>query len=120
MIKEFWDIFAPEGIKRYMHGFEFAIDTGSHTPICCKKPTYGQNESKIILKAMDELKKLGWITKCSTGGWASPIVLAPKPHQEHVDTIKDFIWRMCISYRNLNRKTNSFQFPITWCNSAIE
>ena len=102
LIKAFWDVFAPEGIQRTMHGFEFAIDTGSLTPVCCKKPVYGPHESKIILKAMEALRKLSWIYLCASGGWGSPLVLAPKPHQETVKDINEFIWRVCVSYRGLN------------------
>ena len=38
MVKQFWDIFVAEGIRRPMLGVEFSIDTGNHTPVCCKKP----------------------------------------------------------------------------------
>jgi len=33
---------------------------------------------------------------------ATMIVLAPKPHQETVTGINDFVWRMCVSYGPLN------------------
>jgi hypothetical protein len=48
------------------------------------------------------------------------LVLAPKPHQENIDDIKDFIWRMCVSFRRLNRCTKPFTFPIPRCSDAIE
>ena len=47
------------------------------------------------------------------------IVLAAKPHQEHVTNIADFIWRMCISYRGLNAVTRPFQFPIPRCDHSV-
>ena len=56
--------------------------------------------------------------KCG-GPWGSLIVLAPKPHQENVTEIADFIWRMCVSYRALNRITKPFQFPIPRCDDSI-
>jgi hypothetical protein len=45
--------------------------------------------------------------------WLSRIVLAPKPHQEEVLEISDFIWRFCISYIALNQVTKviSYQEP---------
>jgi len=43
------------------------------------------------------------------GPWGSSIVLAAKPHQEHVIDIKDFVWRMCVSYRKLNSVTKSVE-----------
>ena len=103
-----------------MLGYELCIDTGSHTPYCCKKPTYGAHESKIIMKHIMKLLDMGWITHCESGGWCSPIVLAPKPHQEHVVDISDFVWRMCVSYRGLNKITNSFEYPIIRCDIFIE
>jgi hypothetical protein len=48
------------------------------------------------------------------------IVLAPKQHQEHVMNIEEFIWRMCVSFRRLNRVTKPFTFPIPCCADAIE
>jgi hypothetical protein len=103
-----------------MLGYEFAIDTGDHTPYCCKKPSYGSNEGKIIMSHVRRLKDMGCIRECNTGGWCSPIVLAPKPHQEHISDIKDFVWRMCVSYRGLNKITNPFEYPISRCDVVIE
>ena len=59
-----------------------------------------------------------WIEECG-GAWGSIIVLAAKLHQEHIDNIKKLLWRMCVSYRSLNRMTNSFEYPIPRCDDAI-
>ena len=59
-----------------------------------------------------------WIELCF-GPWGSSIVLAAKPHQEHIENIEDFIWRMCVSYRKLNSVTKPFQYPIPRCDDAI-
>ena len=47
------------------------------------------------------------------------MVLAQKPHQEHITDINDFVWRMCVSYRKLNAVTKPFQFPIPRCDAVI-
>ena len=47
------------------------------------------------------------------------IVLAAKPHQEHVDDLKKCVWRMCVSYRGLNHVTKPFEYPIPHCDDAI-
>ena len=120
LVTMYWDCFAEDGIKRPILGFEFAIDTGNHTPVCCKKPRYGPHESKVILKQVNVLLANEWITPCPHGGWGSPIVLAPKPHQEHVTDVDDLVWRMCVSYRGLNKVTNPFEYPIGRCDDAIE
>ncbi len=118
VIKEYWDCFAKEGVSRSILGYEFAIDTGGSKPVCCKKPAYGPHESRIIMEQIENLLKNKWIRKCK-GPWGSLIVLAAKPHQEHVDNIDDFIWRMCVSYRKLNEVTKPFQFPIPRCDDSI-
>ena len=107
-----------EGCKRPIIGYKFGIDTGTAKPVCCKKPTYGFYESKIIMEQIMELLKNGWIRLC-WGPWGSLIVLAAKPHQESCCDISEFIWRMCVSYRKLNAITKPFQFPISRCDISI-
>ena len=68
---------------------------------------------------LDTLLHNDWIEP-ATGPWGSMIVLAPKPHQEEVTNIKDFVWRMCISYRKLNAITLPFEYPIPRCDDAID
>jgi hypothetical protein len=68
---------------------------------------------------LDTLIHNDWIEP-ATGPWGSMIVLAPKPHQEHVTNITDFIWRLCISYRKLNAITLPFEYPIPRCDDAID
>jgi hypothetical protein len=67
---------------------------------------------------MDQIASLlhnDWIDECG-GPWGSLIILAPtKPHQEHITDIKDFVWRMCVSYRKLNAITLAFEYPIPHC-----
>ena len=36
LIKKYWDVFAPEGLRRHIRGYECRIDTGDVSPICCK------------------------------------------------------------------------------------
>ena len=47
-------------------------------------------------------------------------MLAPKPPQEGISDVKDFVWRICVSYRGLNKVTNPFEYPIGRCDSAIK
>ncbi len=119
IITSHWDCFYSEGVKYPILYFEFAIDTGASPPVCCKKPHYGPHESKIIMAHIAVLADNGWIRKCF-GPWGSSIVLAAKPHQEHIHDIADFIWRMCVSYRRLNQVTLPFEYPIPRCDDAID
>jgi hypothetical protein len=119
LVQRYWDVFYAAGVSKTVLGFEFAIDTGSSQPVCCRKPSYGPHESKIILDQQAVLLANGWIRKCY-GPWGSLVVLAPKPHQESVVNIEDFIWRMCVSYRRLNSVTLPFEYPIPRCEDAID
>jgi len=96
IIKKYWDSFCKHGAKRTVLGYEFAIDTGTAKPICCRKPSYGPYEGEIIMTQIHQLLGNAWIDKCK-GPWGSQVVLAPKPHQVKVESIEDFIWRMCVS-----------------------
>ena len=118
LVKQYWDAFCVKGCRRSVIGYQFAIDTGTSTPVCCKLPNYGPHESRIIMEHIEALLKKDWIEECH-GPWGSLIVLAPKPHQEHVDDINDFVWRMCVSYRAINAVTRPFTYPIPRCDNAI-
>ena len=53
-------------------------------------------------------------------GLGSQVVLAAKPHQEHVHDIKKFVWRKCISYHGLNKITKIYKYPIPYCDMAVK
>ena len=103
IVHAYWDAFAPEGISRYILGYMFTIDAGTSPSTCCKPPNYRPNEWEIIMKHIKAVLTNKWLRECSGGAYGAPIVLAPKPHQEDVENISDFIWRMCVSYRALNK-----------------
>jgi hypothetical protein len=118
MIQLHWDCFYSEGIRNLILGFQFCINTSGSAPLCRRKPHYGSHEGTIIMAHIDVLLHNGWI-RPSDGPWDSSIVLAAKPHQEHVTDIKEFIWRMCISYRHLNTVPLPFEYPIPCCDNAL-
>jgi hypothetical protein len=119
IVKKYWDNFFAAGSSRPIRGYGLIIDTGDDKPVCCQLPNYGPHKSKIINKQFMELIINLWIRRC-WGPWGSMIVLDPKPHQEHVMDIEEFIWRMCVSFRRLNRVTKPFTFLIPRCADAIE
>ena len=118
-VKEFWDVFCKEGVKSPIHGYELVIDTGDHPPIAVRKPHYGLHEIPIMEKTIDWLLELGHIQRDVLSPWGSRITLAPKPHQEHVEDIKDYIWRFCINYILLNKITRPAEYPIPRCDDAV-
>ena len=47
-------------------------------------------------------------------------MLVPKPQKEGVIDIEDFVWRICASYRGLNKVINPFEYTIGRCDSSIK
>ena len=62
--------------------------------------------------------KNDWIGECK-GPWRGQIELAEKPQQYHIENIEDFVWRMCVLYRGLNRVIRPLEYPIPRCDDAI-
>jgi hypothetical protein len=65
-----------------------------------------------MCKAITALEKVGHIHQITEGRWLFKALLAPKPHQEHVQNIDDFVWRFCVNYIPLNSVTRTIAYPI--------
>eukprot|EP00957_Ditylum_brightwellii_P200781 15305414-Ditylum_brightwellii.AAC.1 len=63
---------------------------------------------KIIQQLLDK----GYIMLDITLPWGFYITLAPKPHQEDVEDIKDYVWPFCIIYSMLNMITRPVEYPM--------
>ena len=119
IVKKYWSCFREAGLTIPIVGYKMVIDTGSSPPVYCKKLHYGVHESPIMQQTIDALQKIGFIMEDKTSTWNSNIVLAPKPHQEHITDIDEFIWRFCISYVALNLVTLIISYPIPRCDDAV-
>ena len=112
LIKEFWCCFDPEGVKIPIRDYEVVIDTGNNKPVATKNRRYGMHEAPIMQKAIDALLGNDQIGLTELGEWLSRATLAPKPHQETISAIDDFIWRFCINYILVNQRTKIIAYPI--------
>jgi hypothetical protein len=72
----------------------------------------------IMHKSIAALAKVGHIHQIHGGQWLFKALLAAKPHQEHISTIKDFVWRFCMNYIPLNQVTHHID-PIPFCEGAV-
>eukprot|EP00956_Cyclotella_meneghiniana_P041345 scaffold223534_cov34-Cyclotella_meneghiniana.AAC.1 len=95
------------------------IDTGSAKPYKAKRVQYGPRESAKMQPMIDKLQEIDQIYQVFDGEWLSPCLLAPKPHQEHVHNIDDYVWRLCVNYIELNRLTKAIAYPIPRCDFAV-
>jgi hypothetical protein len=92
LIKQYWCVFNERGIFTPVQNYQCIINTGNASPIAIKKILYGQREIPIMRKSIAALKKVGHIRQVHDGQWLFKALLAPKPHQEHVRNIEDFVW----------------------------
>lgn len=113
----YWDCFCEEGACRIMLGYEFAIEAllnqfesntliMDHTnwPSLC-------NRFWVLIRMIGLKKNLGYVCPHCLSCQASS--------RTHVINIEDFIWRMCVSYRQLDSITPPFEHPIPRYNDAI-
>jgi hypothetical protein len=91
LVKKYWSVFDERGVWVPVQNYECVIDTGDTPPIAVKKIQYEPKELPIMRKAIATLKKVGHIWQIHDGRWLFKAVLAPKPHQEHVKDISDFV-----------------------------
>ena len=69
------------------------------------------------MKQINDLLQNKWTRECG-GSWGSMIVLAVKSHQESINDIHKFVWRICVSYHGLNKVTKLYEYPIPRCDMA--
>ena len=91
IIKEYWCCFDPEAVKIPMRNYQAYIDTSNQKPVAVQNTRYGLHESPIMQKAIDGLLANDQIEPATDGSWLSRCTLAPKPHQEKITRIDDFI-----------------------------
>ena len=119
LIQKYWSVFDDKGQFLPVRDYTCSIDTGSARPIAVKKIHYGPREIPIMRKCIASLKKMGHIRQIHDGEWLFKALLAPKPHQEHISNIDDFVWRFCVNYIPLNSITQPIAYPIPRCDSAV-
>ena len=104
LVKKYWCVFDPDGLKQTVLGYECEIDTGNAKPIVVKNANYGERESIIMNKHIAVLEDMNHAEQTFEGEWLFKALLAPKPHQSVCDIV-DFKWRLCVNFICLNQIT---------------
>ena len=120
LVKKFWCTFYEENVKIPITGYKCVIDTGDARPTVARNIRYGVHETPIMQQAINALLANDQICVDVDSSWLSKAVLAPKPHQEEVSNISDFIWRFCINYIAVNHVTQIWSYFIPRCDDAVE
>ncbi len=118
LLQKYSSVFEDKGHFVLVKDYTCLIDTGTACAICVKKINYGPR-IPIMRKCITSLEKLGHIRQIHGGKWMFKVLLAPKPHQEHVRNIEDSVWWFCVNYFPLNHVTRPVTYPIPHCDSAI-
>ncbi len=95
-----------------MKDYSCVINMGSAKPIAIKEIHYDPRETPIMEKCIASIAKLGHIGQIHDGEWLFKALLQPKPHQEGVTNIANFVWCFCINYIPLNQITCIIAYPI--------
>ncbi len=119
IIHDHWSVFDEKGVFIPVKNYECVIDTESSRPIAVKKILYGKQEMVIMLRCIATLAKVGHIRQIMDGSWLFKALLAPKPHQEHIQNINDFVWCFCVNYIPLNGATCVIAYPIPQCDTVV-
>jgi hypothetical protein len=118
-VKEFWSVFCESGVSTTIQDYEVNIDTGNNPACAVKKTHFGIHELPIIRDHIADLLQKKMIIQDVDSPWLSRPILAPKPHQEHITRLEDFIWRFCVNYVPLNAVTKPMAYPIPRCDDAV-
>ena len=94
LLIKYYPVFADEGVVVPVKDYECVIDTGMNRPVSCRSVTYAPLETPLIKKDIAKLLRNKMIKQVFNGEWLSKGLLAPKPHQEDITDIEDFVWRM--------------------------
>lgn len=119
LIIKYWAVFDESTAFVPVKNYECVIDTGTARPIAVKKINYGHLETPIMRRCIAALEKVGHIRQIHDGQWLFKALLAPKPHQEHIYNIDNFVWRFCVNYIPLNQVTRLIAYPIPRCDTAV-
>ena len=119
IIRDHWSVFDEKGVFVPVKNYRCVIDTGSTWPIAVKNIHYNKLETKYMCKCIAALAKVGHIRQITDGSWLFKALLVPKPHQEHIKNIENFVWRFCVNYIPLNGMTRVIAYPIPRCDTAV-
>ena len=103
LLRENEDLFAATDLELgRTEAVTMKTDTGDHPPIRMKPYRTPLNQRDVVENAVDEMLKAN-IIRPSKSSWSFPILLVPK---------KDGGKRFCVDFRNLNRITKTYVWPL--------
>ena len=97
VVKSNWDYLCGRGVLSPVLDFKFCVDTRDFTPVCCRQPSYGIHEGKLINQHIKALHESGMITDC-TSPYGSFLLLAARLYQEDCIDIDNLILKLCVNY----------------------
>jgi hypothetical protein len=65
----------------------------------------------IVKEELQKLLTTNFIYPISDSQWVSPLVMVPK---------KNGKWRICVDYRELNKETHKYHFPLPFIDQVLD
>lgn len=107
LCQEYSDIFHLEGDKPSTNNFYTqSLTLNDHTPVYIKNYRLPQSQKEEIRTQVRELFRNDLI-EMSTSNYNSPLIVVPKKSQDNTKR-----WRLCIDYKQLNKKLVPDKFPL--------
>ena len=80
VVTDQWGVFCDYLFRWNIWGFSLQIDAGNHTPICCKRPSYGPREYEVMRKMVGQMDET-FVVEEDDKPWGALAIIAAKPYQ---------------------------------------
>ena len=105
-----WQYTDMNGFPSNMCTHHIYIKSGSQ-PVCQPQQRMNPNLRDIVKEEIQNLLEPGFIYLISDNEWVSPLVIVPK---------KNGKWIFCIDYRDLNKATQKYHFPLPFIDQVLD
>ena len=105
-----WDYLDMKGIRANLCTHHIYIKENC-TPIRRPKRRMNPALKNIVKKELEKLLDVVFIYPISYSQWVSPLVMVPK---------KNGKWQICMAYRELNKATQKYHFPLPFIDQVLD
>ena len=80
-------------------------------PVCQPQQRMNPNLRDIVKEEIQKLLEARFIYPISDNEWVSPLMIIPKKNDK---------WRGCVDYRELNKETQKYHFPLPFIDQVLD
>ena len=105
-----WDYPDTKGIDPQLCTPHIYIEKDAR-PICQPQRILNPHLKDIVKVELQNLLDVNFIYPISDSKWVSPLVVVPK---------KNGKWRICVDYREINKPTKKYHFPLPFIDQVLD